>query len=303
MFRLLSKETNIFSVPIYIGILLIILITTNLLSFGILNIISNVIAFMGLGLGYILFGRIALNRNAPHLPLFLYTIFILSIYPKLLDIGISITLITNSILLFFLTDDHPKLRENSYLLIGSILATNFIFLPTTWSLFVFVIMHIISTSDKILSNILKLLLGGILIFLGYFCLMYFLDYHQFNINYIPPISPQFNTDISELYFIIPTAIFCILAIADHFINFNKKSPRSKFKYSFILAYLCIQCLTIFLYMGKNYEYLLLILFPISIILSRFLRFLNTSWLQEISLWIIIISYFFSFKFNSFFILL
>ncbi|WP_228409250.1 DUF6427 family protein, partial [Chryseobacterium sp. HMWF001] len=34
MFKLLSKESNIFSIPVYIGFLLLIVITFNLLNFN-----------------------------------------------------------------------------------------------------------------------------------------------------------------------------------------------------------------------------------------------------------------------------
>ena len=206
----------------------------------------------------------------------------------------------NSILLFFLTDDRPRLRENSYFLIGNLLALSFIFLPNTWALSLFVLIHIIATSDKILSNIAKMLSGIIIIFLGYFCFMYSVGFKYFNSNYFPLISSEIQTNFSKLYFLVPIITFCILGIMDHFINFNKKSPQNKFKYSFILAFLLTQCLILTFYMGENYEYLLLVTFPICVIISRFLRFLNKYWLQEIGLWLIIISCLFSFKLNTFF---
>ena len=156
MFRLLSKEVKMFSIPIYIGLVIFVILTTNNFSFSFINIISNLFAFAGISLGYILFNKLSLNRHS-HLPLFLYSIFILSFYPENLDIGISMAIFINSILLFFLTDDSLKLRENSYFLIGNLLALSFIFLPNTWALSLFVLIHIIATSDKILSNIAKML--------------------------------------------------------------------------------------------------------------------------------------------------
>ena len=60
--------------------------------------------------------------------------------------------------------------------------------------------------------------------------------------------------------------------------------RSKFKYAFLLVFSIAQLITIVLYMGKNYEYLLLLAFPSSIILSRMLRFLPKYWMREVGLW-------------------
>ena len=289
MFRLLSKETNIFSIPIYMGVILAIILITNTLSFSLLNIISSFIAFCGMALGCVLFNKIGMTRRT-HLPLFLYICFIFSFYTENLDIGISMALFTNSILLFFLTDENPKLRDNSYFLIGNILAVNFIFMPTTWTLFLFIIIHIIGNSEKkILLNIFRLILGIGMVFFGYFCLMYILGFDEFNGDYIPFISNQIISDFSALYALVPILFFCVLAILDHFINFNKKSPANKYKYAFILIFLLAQCLTLVFYMGHSYEYFLLVMLPTSIILSRFLRFLNKPWQQEVGLWIIVFS--------------
>ena len=289
MFRLLSKETNIFSIPIYMGVILAIILITNTLFFSLLNIISSFIAFCGMALGCVLFNKIGMTRRT-HLPLFLYICFIFSFYTENLDIGISMALFTNSILLFFLTDENPKLRDNSYFLIGNILAVNFIFMPTTWTLFLFIIIHIIGNSEKKISlNIFRLILGIGMVFFGYFCLMYILGFDEFNWDYIPFISNQIISDFSALYALVPILFFCVLAILDHFINFNKKSPANKYKYAFILIFLLAQCLTLVFYMGHSYEYFLLVMLPISIILSRFLRFLNKSWQQEVGLWIIVFS--------------
>lgn len=289
MFRLLSKETNIFSIPIYMGVILAIVLMVNALSFSLLNIISSFIAFCGMALGCVLFNKIGMTRRT-HLPLFLYICFIFSFYTENLDIGISMALFTNSILLFFLTDENPKLRDNSYFLIGNILAINFIFMPTTWTLFLFIIIHIIGNSEKKVSlNIFRLILGIGMVFFGYFCLMYILGFNEFNWDYIPFISNQIISDFSAFYALVPILFFCVLAILDHFINFNKKSPANKYKYAFILIFLLAQCLTLVFYMGHSYEYFLLVMLPISIILSRFLRFLNKPWLQEVGLWIIVFS--------------
>lgn len=289
MFRLLSKETNIFSIPIYMGVILAIILITNTLSFSLLNVISSFIAFCGMALGCVLFNKIGMTRRT-HLPLFLYICFIFSFYTENLDIGISVALFTNSILLFFLTDENPKLRDNSYFLIGNILAINFIFMPTTWTLFLFIIIHIIGNSEKKISlNIFRLILGIGMVFFGYFCLMYILGFNEFNLDYIPFISNQIISDFSAFYALVPILFFCVLAILDHFINFNKKSPANKYKYAFILIFLLAQCLTLVFYMGHSYEYFLLVMLPISIILSRFLRFLNKPWMQEIGLWIIVLS--------------
>src|SRR5690606_42001487 len=65
------------------------------------------------------------------------------------------------------------------------------------------------------------------------------------------------------------------------------SPISKFKYSFMLLFFIAQLITVVLYMGNHYEYLLLLALPASIILSRFLRFTKREWQKELGLWIII----------------
>lgn len=73
MFRLLSKESNIFSIPVYLFFLLTIVITFNAFNFSVLNIISAVFTFAGIALGYFLFNKVNLTYQT-HIPLF-YILF------------------------------------------------------------------------------------------------------------------------------------------------------------------------------------------------------------------------------------
>lgn len=288
MFRLLSKESNIFSVPVYIGILLLIVISFNLLNFNTLELISAGITFAGVALGYFCFNAIALNYQT-HLPLFLYTVFIFALYPGNLDIGIAVSLFTNSIILLLLTNDNISIRNFSYILVGSILALNFIFLPTTWPMSIFVIFHIIGTSDRIGLHIFRLFFGILLVAISYFAIAYFLHMNSWNPEYFPFTGFKPVHHFDHLLWLLPIAILLIHSVMDHFRNFNKKSPSSRFKYTFLLVFSFAQLITIVLYMGKTYEYLLLLALPASIILSRMLKFSKKYWLKEVGLWVIITS--------------
>ena len=286
MFRLLSKESNIFSIPVYIFFLFLLIISFNILDFKTLGVFSSIITFCGFALGYFLFNAIGLNYNT-HLPLFLYTFFVFALYPGSLDIGIAMSLFTNSFVMVLLTSNQDEVRKNSYLIIGAILAVNFLFLPTTWPMFIFVLIHLISTSDHISLNIFRLFFGNALVFGTYFGVMYLIGYHDFDESYIPYVKNSLMQDYYPLYFLLPVALYVLYAVMDHFANFNKKSPSSKFKYTFMLMFFLAQLVTVFLYMGKNYEYLLLLVLPNVIILSRALRFLKKYWMKEFGLWIII----------------
>lgn len=288
MFRLLSKESNIFSIPIYIVILLLIVIGFNFLDFNSLDIISAVITFAGVALGYFCFNAISLNYQT-HLPLFLYTVFIFALYPGDLDIGIAVSLFTNSIIILLLTDNDLAVRRNSIILVGAILALNFIFLPTTWPVSIFVILHLIGTSDRVGLHIFKLFFGMSLVAISYFSIAYFLGMNSWNDVYFPFYSFEGSKNNEKLLWLSPIALLLIHSVFDHFRNFNKKSPTSKFKYTFLLIYLFAQLATIFFYMGNVYEYLLLLALPASIILSRMLKFLPKYWMKETGLWVIIIS--------------
>lgn len=288
MFKLLSKESNIFSIPVYIGFLLLIVITFNFLNFNTYEAIVAGITFLGIALGYFCFHSIALNYQT-HLPLFLYTFFIFGLYPGKLDIGLAVALLTNSFLLLLLTSTNEDIRKKSYVLVGSIVALNFIFLPTTWPMAVFVIIHVIATSERIGLNIFRFLLGIILIVLSYFSVMFFLNYTSWNTDYFPFGKMKLVTDYEGLLPLIPIVLMLTYAVYDHFSNYNKKSPVSRYKYTFLLVFSFAQLITIILYMNKTYEYLLLLAFPATIILSRMLRFLPKYWMQEVSLWLIIFS--------------
>ncbi|GEN77150.1 DUF6427 family protein [Chryseobacterium hagamense] len=288
MFKLLSKESNIFSIPVYIGFLLLIVITFNLLNFNTYEAVIAGITFLGIALGYFCFHSIALNYQT-HLPLCLYTFFIFGLYPGHLDIGIAVSLLTNSFLLLLLTSTNEDIRRRSYVLVGSIVALNFIFLPTTWPMAVFVIIHVIATSERIGLNIFRFLLGTVLIVLSYCSVMFFFGFTSWNMDYFPFGKIRPAEDYMELMPLIPVILMLIYAIYDHFSNYNKKSPVSRYKYTFLLVFSVAQLITIVLYMNKSYEYLLLLAFPATIIISRMLKFLPKYWMQEVSLWLIIFS--------------
>jgi len=288
MFRLLSKESNIFSIPVYIGFLLLIVISFNFLNFNTYEAVIAGITFLGIALGYFCFHSIALNYQT-HLPLFLYTFFIFGLYPGKIDVGLAVALLTNSFLLLLLTSTNEDIRKKSYVLVGSIVALNFIFLPTTWPMAVFVMIHVVATSERIGLNIFRFLLGIILIAFSYFSVMFFMNFTSWNPDYFPFGKIKMVTDYEELIPLALIACMLVYAVYDHFKNYNKKSPVSRYKYTFLLVFSIAQLITIILYMNKSYEYLLLLAFPSTIIISRMLRFLPRYWMQEVSLWVIIFS--------------
>ncbi|CAI8735785.1 DUF6427 family protein [Chryseobacterium sp. IT-36CA2] len=288
MFKLLSKESNIFSIPVYIGFLLLVVVIFNILNFNTYEAIVAGITFLGIALGYFCFHSIALNYQT-HLPLFLYTFFIFGLYPGNLDIGIAVSLLTNSFLILLLTSADEDIRKKSYVLVGAIVALNFIFLPTTWPMAVFVIIHVIATSARITLNLFRFLLGIVLITFSYFSVMYFVQFTSWNIDYFPFGKMKPVTDYTELLPLTPVVLMLIYAVYDHFKNYNKKSPISRYKYTFLLVFSVAQLISIILYMNKSYEYLLLLAFPSSIILSRMMRFLPKYWMREAGLWLIITS--------------
>ena len=252
MFRLLSKESNIFSIPVYIGFLLLVVIVINSLNFNTYEAIIAIITFLGISLGYFCFNTIALNYQT-HLPLLLYTFFVFGLYPGKLDIGIAVALLTNSFLLLLLTSTDEDLRKKSYVLVGSILALNFIFLPTTWLMIFFVLIHLIVTSERIGLNIFRFILGMSLIALSYFSVMFFFRFNQWNMDYLPFGKIKFITDYTELLPLIPIVLMVIYAIYDHFKHYNKKSPISRYKYTFLLVFSFAQLVSIILYMNNRYE--------------------------------------------------
>lgn len=257
-----------------------------MLNFNGLDSISAIITFAGVALSYFLFNRINLNYQT-HLPLFLFTFIFFALYPGRLDIGIATTLFTNSFLLLILTGSNEETRKNAYLPIGAILALNYIFLPASWPLTIFVILHIIATSGKIGLNIFRLFFGGFVIFIAYFALMYFLGFNTFNPAYFPFHFSGMTKNFYPLYLLAPIFGMLIYAVIDHFRHYNEKSPESRFKFTFILIFSLAQLISIILYMGKTEDYLVLLAFPSAVILSRLLRFLPKYWMKEAGIWFIL----------------
>ena len=97
-----------------------------------------------------------------------------------------------------LTSNNDYLRKNSFLIIGAILALNYIFLPTTWPMFIFVLIHLISTADNIFLNIFRYFFGMAMVFASYFGIMYLIGYHGFDERYIPYISNSITVSYTHL---------------------------------------------------------------------------------------------------------
>ncbi len=287
MFKLLSKESNIFSIPVYIFFLLVVVVFFNVLNFSYLDFISVAIAFCGVALGYFVFNQLNLTYNT-HVPLFLYTALIFAFYDGTIDLGISVTLFVNSVLLFLLTSTQEQLRKQAYLLVGFLCAVNYLFLPSDWPMLLFVILHIIATSQNIILNLFRFLFGIILCLGSYLSVMLFLGHTTLDASYLPFSIGGLMHDYYPLHFLIPIALMVIFAVADHFQHYNEKSPTSRFKYTFLLVFTLAQSISLVLYMGHHYEYLLVLAFPMSLILSRMLRYLPRYVYSELGLWLILI---------------
>lgn len=174
------------------------------------------------------------------------------------------------------------------MLVGSILAFNYLVFPPSWPMGAFVIFHIIGTSGRIGLNLFRLLFGVILIVLSYFGLMYLIHYTTWDKAYLPFYGKFEALDsYYPLYILGPIGLMLLYSISDHFKHYNEKSPISRYKYTFVLVFSLAQLITIIFYMGTHYEYLLLLALPSSIIISRMLRFLPKYWMQELGLWVIV----------------
>ena len=288
MFKLLSKESNIFSIPVYLGLLFLMIIGFNAFNINTLNIVSSIFTFAGVALGYFLFNKINLNSHT-HIPLFLYTFLVFSLYSGSLDIGIAISLFINSFILLILTSSNEVLRKSSYMLIGCILALNFVVLPTSWPLIVFVLVHIFATSDRIPLNLFRLFFGMFLIGFSYFCLAFYFNLNSWDSAYFPFGDFKMSKDFYPLLFLIPFGLVVLYGVAQHFQHYNEKSPTSKFRYTFVLTFSLAQLVSILLYMGQDYDYLMLLAFPFTIIASRAIFYLPKYWLKELLLWLVVFS--------------
>jgi hypothetical protein len=206
-----------------------------------------------------------------------------------MDIGLAVALLNNSFLLLLLTSPDEEIRKKSYVLVGAIVAMNYVFLPVTWPMALFVTVHIVATSERIALNLFRYILGIVMVVFAYFCVAYFFDFTTWNLDYFPFAKFSLVKEYKTLLPLIPVVLMLGYALLDHFSNYNKKSPVSRFKYTFLLVYSLAQLIMIVLYMNTNYEYLLLLALPASIILSRMIKFLPKPWMQEACVWVIFLS--------------
>ncbi|RQP13848.1 MAG: hypothetical protein EAS48_02885 [Chryseobacterium sp.] len=288
MFRLLSGQTNIFSIPVYMMALLAFITFFNVLNLDSVNSISAAIAFAGTALGYLLFQTLALNYRT-HLPLFLYTVLVFSFYSGHIGLPLSVCLLVSHLLLSILTATNDDLRQDSYLLCGALVGLCFAVFPQSWPLAPFVILHIIATGKRQMLDLLQFLFGGSLVIGGYFAIGYVLERTDTTERLIPYVSGQWTERYEAFWFLAPAVALLLYSVADHFANYSKKSPSSRFKYTFLLSYSVAMLTILVLYMETQYEMMLLIALPAAVILSRGLRFMPKEWLREGSFWLLLIS--------------
>jgi lipopolysaccharide export LptBFGC system permease protein LptF len=124
--------------------------------------------------------------------------------------------------------------------------------------------------DLIFSDIF----GDNLVFGTYFGIMYLLGYTEFDEQYLPLVLDKLWYRFLSFIFFTPVVLFVMYAISDHFANFNKKALEVNTNIVFYYFFFIAQLTTVFLYMGKSYEYLLLLVLPNVIIIARGLRFLK-----------------------------
>lgn len=288
MFKLLSKESTIFSIPIYIGVLAVLIFMFDVGSDSFTLDVPMILALMGVSLGYFCINSIRLNYQT-HIPLFLYTIFSFVFFSFHMDIGLSIALIINSLLLLMLSSPENMNVKKNYVMVGALLTINYLFLPPTWLMILFVIIHIFATSDRVLLCLFRLFFGMMMIGVCYFSMAYFLDANAWDERYIPMPSPPFLEENHSLLYLAPVGVLLIWAVIDHFVYYNQKSPISRYKYTFLLVFLLVQLVTLMMYMEDSKSYLLLIVIPLSIIFARFLRFRKKHWQRELGIGVIIIN--------------
>lgn len=288
MFRLLSKQTHIFSIPAYMLVLLAFISVFNIFNFSVLNIVSSLIAFCGIVLGYFLFNNIGLNQKS-HLPLFIYTLFIFCFYFGNIDLPLAVTLLGTHLVMLVLTNNNEEIRKNSYFLVGCIIGILYVLQPQIWPILLFVLLHIFGTSSRIIPDLLKIFFGVILIAINYFGYCFIFNTPDCAWRLIPFISDKLITKWDPVAYLAPLLVFLLYSMMDHFMNFAKKSPTSKFKYTLLLMYLGSIVTTLVLYMDTDYEFLLLTALPLAIIISRGIRFMKSPQAREIALWFLILS--------------
>lgn len=288
MFRLLSKESNIFSVPLYLALLFLALVSMSVQDISVYAVTSASLAMIGFGLGFFCFHTLGITYFN-HLPYVLYLLFVVTFYPDTLALGTAIAVLANSIVIYSLSGMRERPDSALYLVLGNVSASAFLALPTTWPMGIFLLIHIISTSSSIIKNIIRYLFGIILTCLFYLGFAYVLGADSWSSKYWPFHGWHWVDTWKNYVILLPIVLFTLYSIANHFFHYNQKSPISRFRYTFLLLFLLAQLVTIFMYMGKSYEYLLLIALPVSIIIARGLRFLPKYWMRELLLWIIILS--------------
>ena len=288
MFRLLARPTNIFSIPFFIGILSFIFISYNAFYFDVFQAINSVVLFLAISLGYYIFNQINLTHQS-HLPLLMYSLMLIGFYNDGLNFNLAMALLLINIIILILTSEKEVYRKKSYFIVGLLMSLCIMFQAETWPICLFLLVHIITSSERMAYNILQILFSLLLSLISLAAYRYLMGFELYQDDLLPYISYQFITDYQWMLLLLPIVLLLIFAIGKHLLQREQMSPNSTFRYNLLLIFLLSVMLMAIFYMGENYNFLIFLAMPSCIFIARFLLQMQESEWQEIWLWLMIIS--------------
>jgi Family of unknown function (DUF6427) len=288
MFRLLARPTNIFSIPFFIGALCFIFISYNAFYFDVSQAVVSVVLFLAISLGYYIFNQINLTHQS-HLPLLMYSLMLIGFYNESLNFNLAMSLLLINIIILILTNEKEVYRKKSYFIVGFLMSTCIMFQAETWPVCLFLMVHIITSSERMAYNLLQIFCSLVLSLISVAAYRYLFGLPLYEDNLLPYISYDFIYDYQWMLLLSPIVILLVFALSKHLLQREQMSPNSTFRYNLLIIFLLSVMLMAVFYMGENYNFLIFLALPSCIFIARFLLQMRESEWQEILLWLMIIS--------------
>lgn len=284
IFILKRNRTLFFTIAFCIGIFVLffsdILLNT-------ISLASKLLIFSSIVI-YILSFEKSLSTPKNYIPHFIFTLLFLIFLPKNIHLHFSISVFLSSII-YYLILNEEQISDLVYLSIGILLLIcnyfDFSSIGITLGLIIYTLLY----SKSIVKKFIQLFFGYFLGLISLIQILFLINQDDKILIFFCDVNLIIKQFSNLEYFLLPLAISTLLAFVNifqhtHILSFLKKYELNRFYFlifSVVLTWL-------FLNLSSN-STLIYTIFPISILIGRFLNFQKIWYFQEGIMLILIIS--------------
>ena len=227
-----------------------------------------------------------INKN--YIAHIIYLSLLIAFIPKELDFEFCFAFLLVHVILFLFLNDE-SLHYLTYFNIGILLfIVNYLYFQSI-SFTIALIFYAIIFSKSFWSKLIQITFGFILTLLTLIQVNYLKEFDANFWYFFCDKSINLISLTTQNYYLIPFILILIFSIIDTYQNSNKQSFLKKYENNKFIIILSFGFLSLFLVNDLTFNYLLMLIFPISVYISRLINYQKKKYFQEIIFLILILS--------------